>query len=178
MKKLPFIIFLDVDGVFNCQTFYKERRALNLKDNSYSKNETMEEYHQSQFCRDRVSWFNDLVKEIDATVVVSSSWRNHGVEGLQKIFDSVGGTFKVYDITPYGGKMSCRGDEIRHWLKENITKEKYGVNYYDFYKYAIIDDDSDMLYNQRHNLFLTDNYSGLTPNTCYKIKRFATHQTF
>jgi len=63
-------------------------------------------------------------------------------------------------------------------LKKNINIKEHGVNYYDFYKYAIIDDDSDMLLNQEQNFFQTDNYSGLTPNTCYKIKRFATHKTF
>jgi hypothetical protein len=178
MKKIPFIIFLDIDGVFNCQLFYKERRARWLKDGSPDKNGTMAEYHQSQFCRERVTWFNDLVKDIDATVVVSSTWRGDGVEKLQEIFDSVGGTFKVHDVTPYGGKGTVRGCEIKMWICDNITKEEYGINYYDFYKYAIIDDDSDMLLNQANHFFQTDNYSGLTPNTCYKIKRFATHETF
>jgi hypothetical protein len=40
--------------------------------------------------------------------------------------------------------------------------------------YVIIDDDSDMLLHQAEHFFLTDNYSGLTPNTCYKIKRYLT----
>ena len=41
-----------------------------------------------------------------------------------------------------------------------------------------VDDDGDMLLWQQHNFFQTDNYSGLTPNICYKIKRFFTHKTF
>jgi hypothetical protein len=63
-------------------------------------------------------------------------------------------------------------------VKDNIKPETHGCNYFDFHKYAIIDDDSDMLLNQRFNFFQTDNYSGLTPNTCYKIKRFFTGRTF
>jgi len=177
MEKVPFIIFLDIDGVFNCQLFYKERHERWTKD-GFPEEQDMAAYHANQFCRERISWFNNLVVAIDAKVVVSSTWRNYGVEGLQEIFDRVGGTFKVHDVTPYGCRDCCRGNEIKRWIKDNIVEEKYGINYYDFYKYAIIDDDSDMLYNQRHNLFLTDNYSGLTPNTCYKIKRFATHETF
>ena len=177
MKKIPFIIFLDIDGVFNCQLFYKERKARYLKDGR-PKSDSMLEHNKNQFCTERISWFNDLVEEIDATVVVSSTWRNYGVDGLQEIFDSVGGTFKVHDVTPYGCRDCCRGNEIKRWIHDNITKEEYGINYYDFYKYAIIDDDSDMLLNQANNFFQTDNYSGLTPNTCYKIKRFATHETF
>ncbi len=177
MKKVPFIIFLDIDGVFNCQTFYKERQDKREK-HGYPKEQTQLEYQKDQLCSERIMWFNKLVKDIDATVVISSTWRSSGVEELQEMFDYVGFTFKILDVTPYGGRISCRGDEIKHWLEQNITKEEYGINYYDFYKYAIIDDDSDMLLNQADHLFLTDNYSGLTPNTCYRIKRFATHKTF
>ena len=54
----------------------------------------------------------------------------------------------------------------------------FGIHYYDFYRFAIIDDDSDMLLNQQFNFFQTDNYSGLTPNICYRIKRFFIHKTF
>ena len=38
-------------------------------------------------------------------------------------------------------------------------------------------DDSDMLLNQKEHFFQTDNYSGLTPTICYKIKRFITGRT-
>lgn len=175
MKKQPFIIFIDIDGVFNCQTFYHERQKKWEKD-GFPKEASQMEYYENQFCRERIEMFNDLVKEIDATVVVSSVWRTHGAKKLQAIFDSVGGTFKVFDVTPNTGYE--RGTDISKWLKTNINKEQYGVNYYDFYKYAIIDDDSDMLLNQGPHFFQTDNYSGLTPNTCYRIKRFATHETF
>lgn len=170
LNKLPFIIFLDIDGVFNCQTFYSKRKVIIDK--------SLTEYRINQICKERISWFNELVEDIDANVVVSSSWRSIGIEDLQKTFDGAGGTFKVHDITPYGGKGTVRGCEIKMWLEKNITKEKYGINYHDFYRYAIIDDDSDMLLKQQNHFFQTDNYSGLTPNTCYKIKRFATHETF
>lgn len=173
----PFIIFLDIDGVFNCQLFYKERQERWEKE-GFPEEKNLYQHYRNQLCETRIKWFNELVEEINATVVISSTWRNRGVGDLQIIFDSVGGTFKIHDITPYGGNGTVRGCEIKMWLKKNITEEKYGVNYYDFYRYAIIDDDSDMLLNQGPHFFQTDNYSGLTPNTCYKIKRFATHQTF
>jgi len=37
-----------------------------------------------------------------------------------------------------------------------------------------------VIHNFKSVIFLdvTDNYSGLTPNTCYKIKRYFTHKTF
>ena len=51
------------------------------------------------------------------------------------------------------------------WLRE------FG-NKYSPYNYVIIDDDSDMLLWQANHFFQTDSYSGLTPNICYRIKRY------
>lgn len=157
MKK-PFIIFLDIDGVLNCQTFYKDRHEGKVK---------------GQICEDRMELLNELVEYLDATVVVSSTWRASGIEYLQEEFNKYGATFEIHDITPHGGKDTVRGNEIRMWLQENIKPETYGCFSHDFRDYVIIDDDSDMLLWQKANFFQTDNYSGLTPNICYKIKRFA-----
>ena len=58
----------------------------------------------------------------------------------------------------------CRGNEIDIWLKNS---ERYKDT-----DYVIFDDDSDMLLWQQKHFFKTDNYSGLTPTTCYKAKRY------
>lgn len=177
------VIFLDVDGVLNCQLHYNSQQFIDYRDAKKSlrkdvKNEKISrmEYYASQICRSRVALLNTLCAETDSVIVVSSTWR-HGktIEELQSIFDYCGATFKVIDKTDHFGNY--RGPEIAEWLKENSEKY-FGVQYFDFYRYAIIDDDSDMLLDQQHNFFQTDNYSGLTPNTVYKIKRFFTHKTF
>lgn len=166
------IIFLDIDGVLNCQTFFEERMEKKelrkaVKDGDISRLE----YYKSQICEKRISWLSKLCEEANCHVVVSSTWRkNKTIEELQEIMDACGGTFKIIDKTPYTGYE--RGTEIALWLRENIKPETYGCHYFEFKKYVIIDDDSDMLYTQRNHFFQTDNYSGLTPNTCYKIKRF------
>jgi hypothetical protein len=119
-----------------------------------------------------------LCKEINAVVVISSTWRlGKTVEELQEIFDYVGGTFKIIGKTD-SSDLRVRGPEIKKWLEKNINEETHGCMYFDFYKYVIIDDDSDMLLNQREHFFQTDSYSGLTPTTCYKIKRFIKRKTF
>lgn len=170
------LIFLDIDGVFNCQLFYQSTKKQPRKDAKDERIDRLDNY-VSLICKERIKWFSELCKEINAEVVVSSSWRmTKTVEELQEIFDYCGGTFKVISKTPYTGYE--RGTEISKWLQENIKPETHGCHYFDFHTYAIIDDDSDMLLNQRFNFFQTDNYSGLTPNTCYKIKRFITGQTF
>jgi histidinol phosphatase-like enzyme len=156
------IIFLDIDGVLNCELFYRER----------TKEERLIESPIRNICKDRVQWLNELCKDVGAKVVVSSTWRHSGLKYMQEILAEAGATFEVIDITPdLRFKGSVRGNEIKLWIDENIEK-LCGVKYYDYNTYAIIDDDSDMLYWQRNNFFQTDTYSGLTPNTCYRIKRF------
>lgn len=169
MKEQFPIIFLDIDGVFNCQLFYTKRKGQPKES----------EYPLSELCKERIGWFNVLCAETDAKVVISSTWRmGKTVAQLQKIINDVYGTFEIIGVTPILRNENCvRGNEIALWIKENV-KELFGIEYYDYNNYVIIDDDSDMLYQQRNNLFLTDNYSGLTPTTCYKVKRFFNNKTF
>lgn len=161
------VIFLDFDGVFNCQAFYDdpiEYYPQNIPDDPYS--------HTLWNCsKKRIEWFNQLCKDTGAVVVISASLRNSfDVAGLQNLFNRCGGTFQIIGKT---GSCKCRirGVEIQEWLKDNSEKY-FGVPYYNFRKYAIIDDDSDMLLSQWENFFHVDNYSGLTPTVCYKVERF------
>lgn len=149
------IIFLDIDGVLNCQLFYNNRPKGS--------------YVESNICRERVGWLNELCADIKAEVVISSTWRmGKTVEELREIFKEVGATFNIIDKTPvFREDYILRGNEIHAWIKMQIP-----IFYSDYKTYAIIDDDSDMLLWQRNNFFQTDTYSGLTPNTCYRIKRF------
>ncbi len=180
-KELRNIIFLDIDGVFNCQLHYQSEQFLAYRNRDHSKDSSNKkedrlEYDKSQICEQRIKWFNELVEETNALVVISSTWRSRGVQDLQEMFDYCSGTFKILDVTPHSNHR-VRGVEIKEWLSKNCM-ELFGIHDFDFYRYAIIDDDSDMLLRQQDHFFQTDNYSGLTPNTCYKIKRFFTHKTF
>lgn len=178
------IIFLDVDGVLNCQIYYdtqqfkdyKEAKKQLRKDVKAERIDRLD-YYASQICKERIKMLNSLCSETDSKIVVSSTWRSgKSAEELQEIFDYCGATFSVLDKT---GHCECRtrGCEIDEWLKDNVEKH-FGIMYFDFYRFAIIDDDSDMLLTQQNHFFHTDNYSGLTPNTCYRIKRFFLHETF
>lgn len=163
-KKLPKnLIFLDIDGVLNCQLFYDTKP----KKTIYEPSDNIDPV--------RVGWLNELCDETDSAVVISSTWRMSGLEYCTKVLREAGATFTILDITPR--LHIARGCEIDQWLRDNCMIH-FGVHGHDFYRYAIIDDDSDMLLNQEPHFFHTDNYSGLTPNTCYRIKRFFTHKTF
>ncbi|MFW5847630.1 MAG: HAD domain-containing protein [bacterium] len=165
------IIFLDIDGVLNCQLFYEKRR---LENKDFILKHPYDKY-KYEICPDRISWLNELCEEVNAKVVISSTWRAMD-NPIDEVLKYCGATFDIIGITPFT-KERVRGVEIKLWLDNNIKPETYGCYSHDFYKYAIIDDDSDMLLNQANHFFSTDNYSGLTPNTCYKIRRFFTHKT-
>ena len=178
------IIFLDIDGVLNCQTFYTSQQHLDYKSAKKTlrkavKTKAIErlDYYQGQICRERLGWLSDLCNELDIKVVISSTWRmGKTIEELQEIINYCGGSFEIIGKTERLGYE--RGIEISKWLQDNIKPETHGCFSSDFYSYVIIDDDSDMLLNQAPHFFQTDAYSGLTPNTIYKIKRFFTLKTF
>lgn len=165
------IIFLDIDGVLNCETFFQERVAKKQLRKDVKKGEiSREEYYGDMLCEERISWLNDLCTAIGAKVVVSSTWRlGKTVEELQEILNRSGATFEIIGKTPHLNADCVRGNEIYKWIKEN--DDKLGCHYYEYRDYVILDDDSDMLLWQAKNFFQTDAYSGLTPNLVYKIKR-------
>ena len=80
-------------------------------------------------------------------VVLSSSWRLHP-DSLEVVEKKI---VPIFDITPDLDE-GIRGDEIQEWLDEHPEVEKY----------AILDDDGDMLDEQMDNFFETDFETGLT----------------
>lgn len=147
------IIFLDFDGVLNCEIHFLEDHVTNA-NNCYD----------DKLSKRCINLLNDLCTSINADVVVSSSWRkNKSVEQLQKILNDSGAIFNVIGKTPTS-EDGIRGVEIWRWLKENRP--------FNFDRYVILDDESDMLLWQTQNFFKCDPYCGLTPNICYRIKLF------
>lgn len=124
------IIFLDIDGVLNCQIYYDTTRFKDYREAKKTlrkevKSERIErlDYYASQICKERIKMLNGLCEETNAVIVVSSTWRsNQTVEELQEMFNYCGATFKVISKTGY---CDCRvrGVEIKQWLEKNITKE-------------------------------------------------------
>ena len=158
------IIFLDIDGVLNCQIFFENHFSSKkiLRKKVQTKEMDKADYYKSQLCVERIMWLNKLCADTKANVVISSTWRkNKTVDELQEILNNSGATFKIIGKTGID-ESRIRGVEINSYLG-NLNAN---------YEYVIIDDDSDMLLQQQHNFFQTDNYSGLTPNICHKISLF------
>lgn len=164
------LIFLDIDGVFNHEQWYRRREeeGLELEGN--------EAYDFDPNC---VSIFNDIIEQTGAKIVVSSTWRRGDLQFLKDLFslvgikgEVVGETKKLnWTCSPIGVSMP-RGVEIQEYLKRvhkypEYTWDLNGVKT-DISAYIIIDDDSDMLYEQRDNFVHTQNLFGLTVDDAVK----------
>lgn len=178
------VIFLDFDGVLNCEEAYERR--LSHGDECGRKeitNRTGRNKDYQQFYSESKKWLNKLIEETDAKIVVSSSWRKSGINFIRDVWRMEQMSGEIIDLTPslylqkggsiqfYTGKQYehptpkirgysiPRGCEIEYWLKD---KGFYNVNWCEdtqqryieesgIENYIIIDDDSDMLYNQRNH---------------------------
>lgn len=148
-------IFLDIDGVLNSVSFYKERSQ--SERYSILKEKIKDEYIASYLADidpEKVKLLNKLTDVTGAKIVVSSSWRSYSE--LQTVFTLAGIKEPIYDITSRlsGG---CRGQEIQQWLDKNECD-----------KYVILDDDSDFFYNQLPYFIHTDWKVGLTESNINK----------
>lgn len=192
------VIFLDIDGVMNSQLFYRARhRKRWLKLNTYTwwitakikfalngfkpvyyslmDYKTPESHTKFDYLFKRITtetdkekwkWLSEFCNSTDTKICISSVWKHHfhgnpetNLEWWNDALLLLGfkqGTF--VGITP--SRETLRGTEIQNWINKNPVE-----------KYAIIDDDSDMLPEQLCNFFLSDGYVGLTPYMIYRIDR-------
>lgn len=152
------IIFLDIDGVLNCEAGYKEKLCNYVTWGDEDKGE----YHQT-FYPPSKALINDLIKETDSKIVISSTWRSSGLEWLNKVWEYEKMDGEIVGVTPHlyfkNNYSAPRGCEIKEYLREvgfreiNWSKEEQ-IKYMEesgIKNYIIIDDDSDMLYGQRNN---------------------------
>lgn len=153
------IIFLDIDGVLNCENAYRKDECNYTK---WNWEDGTEDHHQS-FCSWSKELLNKLIDETGAKIVISSTWRSSGVDFMRKVWELEGMHGEIIGITPNFRSYKInipRGIEIQHYLEEELKfhhinwdkdiqkeyMEKSGVE-----NYIIIDDDSDMLYGQRNH---------------------------
>lgn len=140
------IIFLDIDGVLNCEDGFKSKICTERDD------------YGMLFYPPSERLINKLIDETSAKVVISSTWRMSGLDQMQWMWKSRGMSGDVIDITPRLDHR-IRGVEINEWLKSNgfrqcFWSEEIQKKYMEessIENFIIIDDDSDMLYNQRQH---------------------------
>jgi hypothetical protein len=151
------IIFLDIDGVLNCENAYRNGEC------QYQEWiwEDGRKDHYQRFCVRSKELLNKLIDETGAKIVISSTWRHSGIEFMKKVWEIEEMSGEIIGITPSmraKGYNIPRGMEIQYYLENDLKfhhinwdkviqqeyMDKSGVD-----NYIIIDDDSDMLYNQR-----------------------------
>jgi len=142
------VLFLDMDGVVNSEAGHKAG------------------LFKTHFPVDSYMAFlvGKIQLDTDCKVVLSSSWRHHD-ESVAQINKQL---VPLLDITPTirrptgaGIEWCERGREIKQWLDTHKD--------YDITKYAILDDENDMLPEQQENFFKTSWEEGLTPEIAEKI---------
>jgi hypothetical protein len=150
------VIFLDIDGVLNT----KDWHCRMTKDTPHD---------EFGFAFDPIAVSNlaHIIDETGAVIVISSSWKFHGVTKLRKMWAIRNLPGEILDITPntVSDEMLlnadldkvelgvCRGNEIKEWL----TMHKGEVS-----NYVIIDDFDDLLPEQEEHTVLTDSLIGIT----------------
>ena len=160
-------LFLDIDGVLNSTDWYKKRPSRE----EWAK---MHDISPEVFRHDHVTWarrsidpeavirLNRLVRELEAAVVLSSTWRTgFPLTRMQRVLNESGFEHMLIGSTPCANNMPrnedgsrlYRGDEIKAWMRTmKVAPEQI----------VILDDDSDMgdllprLVNTDHDHGLTD----------------------
>ena len=148
MKK---IIFLDIDGVLNSQDFLLHRSKIENND--------LFKYLESMIDEKAVLVLEYLCNITKAEIVVSSTWRLNHYINLKAILYLKGLNAIVIDKTPR--QECCRGCEIHQWIRDNISYLEVD-SASNFKNYLILDDDSDMLLQQKNNFVHVNNEFGLT----------------
>ncbi len=139
-SKLKKILFLDIDGVLNNHDTFKKSLG------RHQTNKLIDPYMALLLHR--------IIEATGCEVVLSSSWR-HFNKG-QPVKEA---GIPFIDIT--GDCCSgVRGVEINDWI--NVTLPYEVRSDPSQFRYAILDDDSDMLLSQKDNFFQTTFEDGLT----------------
>jgi hypothetical protein len=157
------LLFLDCDGVINSSVFFD-----NLKNAGKSE-------RNMNFDPEAIKLINYINENVEnMKVVVSSSWRHHITTSTawNIIFDQLGATFYVTDVTPTLGGF--RGaDIVCYLIEQESAKRKYPrIDYLgDIRSFCILDDDRDMD-GLISRLVLTDSKFGITKedaDKCIKL---------
>lgn len=150
---MSYIIFLDIDGVLRPTNEF-------IGSDEYGK----------YFNSDCISAFSYLLENIDAKIVISSTWKASGLSVIKEMWTKRALPGFVIDITPNEVDivnsglteyydMVDRGMEIDQWIKDN--------NYTG--KYIILDDVIDFTEEQKKHLIKCNPDTGLTAD---KVSKF------
>lgn len=153
------ILFLDIDGVLWCHdSRYRLWESMGWPSDRHG---ALQDDYGYVFPQEHTDALSAIVERSGCEIVISSTWRIlQPLEELQAMWEDRKLPGKVIDITPRI-PQAPRGWEIRAWLNKHRG--------WGFDAYAIVDDDSDMMYNQRHNFQLIKGIHGLQQSDVHPV---------
>lgn len=160
-------LFLDFDGVLNTENYTKF-----LQTNGFDPNDEF----GTRFDPDALQNLKAIIEQTGAKIIISSSWKEYGVEFLQELWQERNLPSEIYSITPSlimtnyldqieGGSFHLperysKGLEINAWLEKNASGK---------YSYCVIDDENYFLAEQLSHLVQTSSKNGLTAVDAEKV---------
>ena len=148
MNKIK-VIFLDIDGVLRPVT-------------------------GEAFSKKCIAKLNQLIEQTESKIVISSTWRQQGIDYVKEFLYKNGLVGDIIDITPILGVSRIwskfekyekikvpRGLEIKQWLVDYTNMDQYVESY------AIIDDSGDMFLSQLDHYVNVEQTKGFD-NKCLK----------
>lgn len=152
------IIFLDIDGVLNPK--FHETFLIGFEKFSDGKVQCKDD-NGYYFFEPAIILLTNLVKKTKAKIVISSSWRDSGLQEMKLMWKNRNYHGDIIGITPNIG-FHKRGEEIEQYLIEN--------NYKKIVNYVIIDDLSEnyFLEEQRDKLVKCNQLYGFTKDDYQK----------
>ena len=113
------VIFLDIDGVLNCESAYRNGEC------QYQEWiwEDGRKDHYQRFCVRSKELLNKLIDETGAKIVISSTWRHSGIEFMKKVWEMEEMRGEIIGITPSlrtKGIHIPRGMEIGYYLNNDL----------------------------------------------------------
>lgn len=120
------LIFLDIDGVMN-HIDHKEKSRF---------------HHGYSFCPNAVQNLKRIIKETDAYIVISSSWRGYHSKNTlaRKLFTAYGLRHRVIGRTPRIKRKAF--EKVYRWAEIKLFLDRYKKPVESF---VVLDDDNDML---------------------------------
>lgn len=160
-KNIEKYLFLDFDGVLNTGNFQKRMKKEGI--------DAYDEYGPV-FDPQAVDYLRQIIERTGCKVVVSSTWRNEGIERMKQMWNDRSMPGSIYSMTPIllsttfqnamnGEIMSAptklaKALEIELWLQEYTSKDA---------QYVIVDDEYIHLGDEDYiHMLKTDDQIGLS----------------
>lgn len=161
------LIFLDIDGVLNSDSYMKtdeyKNEVYDCGVTDYKSYDVVLKAHHTHLDPKAILLINQLVDQTDAKIVLSSSWRfRYSTDEMNAMLEKRGATFKLIGATPkislFGSK---RGDEVAEFLSKLEEQPE---------SFVIIDD-IDQFPKLRKHFVCCPEYTGFKPKQLYKALR-------